>query len=77
MLTQWLASFRDPSMRAMIAMAFGSSDAPEVQQTLKSSWQQRVEQERAMFDHAIDRGEIAAHMDTNEIIERARIRIGR
>jgi AcrR family transcriptional regulator len=65
------ATFSDPSMRAVIAMAFSASDAPELKQTLDTFWQLRVEQQREMFNRAVERGEIAADADTSEIIERA------
>lgn len=64
-------TFSDPSMRAVIAMAFSSSDAPELKQTLHTFWQHRIEQQREMFNRAIARGEITADADTSEIIERA------
>jgi AcrR family transcriptional regulator len=74
-LTQALAevfeTFSDPSMRAVIAMAFSTSDAPELKQTLDTFWRLRVEQQREMFNRAIARGEIAADVDTSKIIERA------
>lgn len=70
-LAEVFESFSDPSMRAVIAMAFGISDAPELKQTLETFWQLRVEQQREMFNRAIARGEIAADVDTSEIIERA------
>lgn len=70
-LTEVFETFSDPSMRAVIAMAFSSSDAPELQQTLQSFWQLRMEQQREMFNRAIARGEITAEVDTSEIIERA------
>jgi AcrR family transcriptional regulator len=70
-LAEVLDSFSDPSMRAVIAMAFSSSDAPELKQTLDTFWQLRVEQQREMFNRAVARGEIAADADTTAIIERA------
>jgi AcrR family transcriptional regulator len=70
-LAEVLETFSDPSMRAVIAMAFSTSDAPELKQTLDTFWKLRVEQQRAMFDRAIARGEIAADVDTTKIIERA------
>lgn len=70
-LAEALETFSDPSMRALIAMAFSSSDAPELKQTLDTFWKLRVEQQREMFDRAIARGEIPADADTSEIIERA------
>ena len=70
-LAEVLNSFSDPSMRAVIAMAFGTSDAPELKQTLDTFWKLRVEQQREMFDRAVARGEITAEVDTSEIIERA------
>ena len=70
-LAEALESFSDPSMRALIAMAFSSSDAPELKQTLDTFWRLRIEQQREMFDRAIARGEITADADTSEIIERA------
>ncbi len=70
-LAEVLETFSDPSMRAVIAMAFSISDAPELKQTLDTFWQLRIEQQREMFNRAIARGEIAADADTSEIIERA------
>lgn len=70
-LAEALESFSDPSMRALIAMAFSSSDAPELQQALRTFWQLRIEQQQEMFNRAIARGEIAADVETSEIIERA------
>jgi len=70
-LAEVLETFSDPSMRAVIAMAFSSSDAPELKQALDTFWRLRIEQQREMFDRAIARGEIAADVDTSEIIERA------
>lgn len=70
-LAEVLETFSDPGMRAVIAMAFSSSDAPEVKQTLNTFWQLRVEQQREMFNRAIARGEITPDVDTTEIIERA------
>ena len=70
-LTEAHETFSDPSMRALIAMAFSSSDAPELNQTLHTFWQLRIEQQREMFNRAVARGEIAADVDTSEIIERA------
>jgi AcrR family transcriptional regulator len=70
-LAKTLETFRDPSMRALIATAFSSSDAPELKETLDGFWRLRVEQQREMFDRAIARGEIAADVDTSGIIERA------
>lgn len=70
-LAEVLDTFSDPSMRAVIAMAFSSSDAPDLKQTLETFWQSRVEQQRQMFDRAIARGEITADVDTTAIIERA------
>jgi len=70
-LSEVLDTFSDPSMRAIIAMAFSASDAPELKRALESFWEQRVEKQREMFKRAIDRGEIAATVDTSEIIERA------
>lgn len=52
-------------------MAFSSSDAPELKQSLATFWQLRIEQQREMFNRAIARGEITADVDTSEIIERA------
>lgn len=70
-ITEVLQTFSDPSMRAVIAMAFGISDAPELKQALDTFWQLRVEQQKEMFDRAIARGEIPADTDTNAIVERA------
>lgn len=70
-LAEVLETFSDPSMRAVIAMAFSSSDAPELKQTLDTFWQLRVEQQREMFNRAIERGEIPADIDSSKIIERA------
>lgn len=70
-LAEALETFSDPSMRALIAMAFGSTDVPELKQTLENFWQLRMEQQRAMFDRAVARGEIAADVDTSDVIERA------
>lgn len=63
-------SFRDPSSRSMIGMAFSSSDSPEVQHTQSTFWKLRVEEQQAMFDRAIARGEIDEATDTGEIVER-------
>ncbi|TFZ04560.1 hypothetical protein [Ramlibacter rhizophilus] len=38
-------------------MAFSTGDAPEQKQTLDTSWQLRVEQQRNILDRAIARGE--------------------
>jgi AcrR family transcriptional regulator len=70
-LAEVLETFSDPSMRAVIAMAFSISDAAELKQALENFWQFRVEQQRQMFDRAIARGEITADADTTAIIERA------
>jgi len=70
-LSEVLDTFTDPSMRAIIAVAFSASDSPELKRALESFWEQRVEKQREMFKRAIDRGEIAATVDTSEIIERA------
>ncbi len=70
-LAEVFETFSDPSMRAVIAMAFSASEAPELKQTLGNFWQLRVEQQREMFNRAIARGEIPADADTSEIIERA------
>lgn len=70
-LAEVYETFSDPSMRAVIAMAFSSSDAPELKQALDAFWQSRVEQQRAMFDRAVARGEITMDADTTGIIERA------
>jgi AcrR family transcriptional regulator len=64
-------TFQDPRSRALIAMAFGSVDSPEVDRTQSTYWKSRVEQQQAMFDRALARGEINAATDTAEIIERA------
>jgi len=63
--------FRDPRTRSMIAMAFSSNDSPELQHTQQTFWKLRVEQQQAMFDRAIARGEIDKAADTGEIVERA------
>lgn len=70
-LAEVFETFSDPSMRAVIAMAFSASDAPELKQTLDTFWQLRIEQQREMFNRAIARGEIAADVDTSQIVERA------
>ena len=64
-------AFQDPRSRALIAMAFGSVDSTELDQTQGTYWKSRVEQQQAMFDRAMARGEITATTDTAEIIERA------
>jgi len=55
-LAEVLDTFSDPSMRAVIAMAFSASDAPELKQTLDSFWKQRVGLQREMFNRAVERG---------------------
>jgi AcrR family transcriptional regulator len=64
-------AFKDPKTRSMIAMAFSNSDSLEVQHTQQVFWKLRVEQQQAMFDRAIARGEIDKTADTGEIVERA------
>lgn len=54
----------------MIAMAFSIRDSPEAQHTQSTFWKLRVEQQQAMFDRAVARGEIDEAADTGEIIER-------
>lgn len=69
-LVEVAATFGNSSSRAMIALAFSSNDSPEIQQTQAAFWQQRVEQQRPMFERAIARGEIDARVDTGAVIER-------
>lgn len=61
---------KDPKSRGMFAMAFSIRDSPEAQRTLITFWKLRVEQQQAMFDRAVARGEIDKAIDTGEIIER-------
>lgn len=61
---------KDPRSHGMVAMAFSIRDSPEAQRTLITFWELRVEQQQAMFDRAVARGEIDKAADTGEIIER-------
>lgn len=61
---------QDPRSRGMVAMAFNMRDSPEAQRTQSTFWEMRVEQQQAMFDRAVARGEIGPAVDTGEIIER-------
>lgn len=61
---------QDPKSRGMVAMAFSIRDSPEAERTQSTFWELRVEQQQAMFDRAVVRGEIDEGVDTGEIIER-------
>ncbi|RYF34656.1 MAG: TetR/AcrR family transcriptional regulator [Comamonadaceae bacterium] len=61
---------QDPKSRGMLAMAFSIRNSPEAHHTQSKFWEMRVEQQQAMFDRAVERGELDASADTGDIIER-------
>jgi AcrR family transcriptional regulator len=69
-LTEVLELLKDPRSRGMVSMAFSIPDSPEAHRTQITFWELRVEQQRAMFDRAVERGEIGKDTDTGWIIER-------
>ncbi|WP_462390938.1 TetR/AcrR family transcriptional regulator [Acidovorax sp. Q11] len=60
----------DPRGRALVALNFGEGDSATDAGSQGAYWQQRLQQHQAIFDRAIARGELAAHADVEEILER-------
>ena len=61
---------QDPRSRGMLAMAFSIRNSPEAHLTQSRFWEMRVAQQQAMFDRAVERGELDGSVDTGDIIER-------
>lgn len=61
----------DPRSRGLAALTFSGNDSPEVVDAQRSYWKSRVDHQQAMFERAIQRGEIDEDTDTGALLERA------